>query len=712
MKTLLLAISFLLTGLVSFAQHSCGFDHFNKVHSFGEMDQRLMHRKLSASGGDRDIVTIPVVFHVIHNNGPENMPDQTILDGLEQLNQRLANEGSYFNETGHNVPIRFCLASVNPEGQPETGIQRIQSPLTIFDGTTVSDLEFKNLSRWEPMLYLNVWLLKDMINTPYAGYSNFPQYAGTGVDGIVMEYLQLNTSTFVHEVGHYLGLYHTFEGGCENDNSLLQGDRVSDTPPDVSQNGECMLNSCDTDMNDQSGFNPFTSDVNELPNYMDYTSCPFSFSLGQSERMYNSLLEFRSSLLQSNGCGANPGGAAPSNVAIQSSWQCYGTSLTATGDNIVGLAWDYDGDGLVDDTGLNVQPMPDNNGIQTVTVWAYGYNGVISTSQEVSIFHAPYQNYPLVNGFSGIGYSEIYDGWAFCEGDQIQLFGEPGMVSYQWSTGATAQNLSIIGGSEPLYISLSATDEYGNVWTSCQTFDAVNAPATITPVLSLEEDFNNCIGSTTVLHIESSPIAQFLILTNAFGQVTYLNSDEFYFTIGYSNAFNVVQIDSNGCTAQSEYLNFIGLDPVQQGDIIQNGNQLTYNFGMHYRWYLDGVAIPNSDFATITAVDYGCYTVESWWISEECTSFSANQICIEAPAGIEKNEPTEYSLFPNPANEEAYITGPNVHSITLFDAVGKKIETEVLNANQQKSISTIQLPDGIYTVLINGKIPKTLVISH
>ena len=84
--------------------------------------------------------TIPVVFHVIHNNGPENIPDQTILDGLEQLNQRLANEGSYFNETGHNVPIRFCLASVNPEGQPETGIQRIQSPLTIFDGneTTVA----------------------------------------------------------------------------------------------------------------------------------------------------------------------------------------------------------------------------------------------------------------------------------------------------------------------------------------------------------------------------------------------------------------------------------------------------------------------------------------------------------------------------------------------------------------------------------------------
>jgi hypothetical protein len=105
--------------------------------------------------------------------------------------------------------------------------------------------------------------------------------------------------TATHEIGHYLNLFHTFQGGCAGTTAATcgtSGDRVCDTPPVASSNGGCpsgTLNSCTetpTNQNDQ------------WMNYMDYTddACMYMFSNGQKERVDACLYGARSALLSSD----------------------------------------------------------------------------------------------------------------------------------------------------------------------------------------------------------------------------------------------------------------------------------------------------------------------------------------------------------------------------------------------------------------------------
>jgi len=65
------------------------------------------------TGGLRDLEILPVVFHVIHNNGTENISDAVVLQGLTDMNAAFANEGYYDQGTGANTELQFCLAAVS-----------------------------------------------------------------------------------------------------------------------------------------------------------------------------------------------------------------------------------------------------------------------------------------------------------------------------------------------------------------------------------------------------------------------------------------------------------------------------------------------------------------------------------------------------------------------------------------------------------------------
>ncbi|CAN5259570.1 hypothetical protein BH09BAC5_BH09BAC5_27950 [soil metagenome] len=126
-----------------------------------------------------------------------------------------------------------------------------------------------------------------------------------------------NSKIHIHEAGHYLGLYHTFEGGCVNNNCQTDGDRVCDTPPDNSTAAVyCSVapNSCNTDDNDLSLNNPFRpiaqggmgDQPDMIQNYMDYgyQNCQIYLTTGQKNRMVAALTTTRSSLLSSIGCNS------------------------------------------------------------------------------------------------------------------------------------------------------------------------------------------------------------------------------------------------------------------------------------------------------------------------------------------------------------------------------------------------------------------------
>ena len=268
-------------------------------------------------------LVIPVVFHILHAGGAENIPDSMIYRSLFFLNQSLNNEAYYDSTSGVKLNIQLCLAQQDPQGNSHSGINRVfnpaWAPLSFYD-----EYQAKLLTHWDTRRYLNIYVVLGITSYPSGsvfGYSSFPVSHGNPDDGFVVQYDLVGTneklnSLLTHEIGHYFGLYHTFEGGCVNNNCLLEGDRICDTPPDndtwFPDSCSQVINSCFMDTVDPSINNPFRSvalggigDQNDLiENYMDYSSllCYQDFTQGQKDRMRFVLENIRLSLLNTVGC--------------------------------------------------------------------------------------------------------------------------------------------------------------------------------------------------------------------------------------------------------------------------------------------------------------------------------------------------------------------------------------------------------------------------
>lgn len=287
------------------AQHKCGSDQYHQHIKSVDPSVAVAEAEINALLKDKSIesraaiYTIPVVFHVIHTNGPENISREQILDQIRVLNNdfNLLNGNrtklrSMFNGLAADCQIKFELAKIDPNGNCTEGINRVYSSAGVqMDMTTE---KVKSLINWNYKKYLNIWVVSSISGGvdggEVLGYACFPWATNATRDGIVMKSDRVGTigtavasdsaRTLTHEVGHWLGLYHTFQDGCTG------GDQIDDTPP---VNGTFVNASC------PSGGNSCTNDFPDLPdmweNYMDYSNggCQTLFTLKQKSRMHGVL---------------------------------------------------------------------------------------------------------------------------------------------------------------------------------------------------------------------------------------------------------------------------------------------------------------------------------------------------------------------------------------------------------------------------------------
>ena len=249
-------------------------------------NKNVAHRDTSVN----EIISVPVVVHVLYHSADQNISDAQIQSQLTSLNNDFSNRNAdkinrpvVFDNLAADVRINFCLAQVAPDGRATKGIIRKQTSIALFS----ADDAMKNNMRggddaWDCKKYLNIWVCN--LGGRTLGYSSLPG-GPTDVDGVVIGFDVFGTignlrtpfdkgRTLTHEVGHWLGVKHIW-GDTE-----CGDDEVDDTPRQRTYNFGCPSFPHVTECSPNA-------DGDMYMNYMDFSddACMNMFTIDQKKRM-------------------------------------------------------------------------------------------------------------------------------------------------------------------------------------------------------------------------------------------------------------------------------------------------------------------------------------------------------------------------------------------------------------------------------------------
>lgn len=256
--------------------------------------KQILDKKNHTSNKVKEVITIPVVFHVVYKTEAENLSEERLRSQIDVLNEDFNMKNANADETldifkdrAANMEIEFCLAQRDPDGLPTSGIEYISTSIDTFSVSGPQAVKFSELGgadAWSSDEYLNIWVCD--LSPGLLGYAAFPGMEKI-TDGVVLDYVhvgRIGTSpniigrTATHEVGHWLNLRHIWGDDCSEPDNLQTCTCEGSDGIDDTNNAKGPHYGCQTQT--QSCGSP-----DMVQNYMDYSSdqCLTFFSKGQKE---------------------------------------------------------------------------------------------------------------------------------------------------------------------------------------------------------------------------------------------------------------------------------------------------------------------------------------------------------------------------------------------------------------------------------------------
>ncbi|WP_440109423.1 zinc metalloprotease [Paenibacillus sp. QZ-Y1] len=220
-----------------------------------QLQQTVMAALSNVRSSNREVVTIPVVVHVVWKLPEENISIEQINSQIDVLNRDFRKKNSDVSKVPDvwkplvtDARIEFKLTSTDPNGNPTDGITRTQSNKNSFD-VNEDDVKFSangGSDAWPSGRYLNLWVcrqIKQGVQDGILGYAQFPGGAAK-TDGVVIMTSAFGTTgtvnlpnnpynlgrTATHEIGHWLDLYHIWGDEKPWEDECSKSDKIDDTP--------------------------------------------------------------------------------------------------------------------------------------------------------------------------------------------------------------------------------------------------------------------------------------------------------------------------------------------------------------------------------------------------------------------------------------------------------------------------------------------------
>ncbi len=409
---------------------------------------------------------IPVVVHVIHDGGASNISYEQIESAIQQLNEdyngtnpdignaRNTATAPFAPEVGV-LELSFELAKIDPNGNCTNGVQRRNSPATINAYQNIKTYSGGGLDQWPRDSYMNIWVVSSIESSGPGitlGYAQFPYFGNANTYGVVIRHDAFGTigtangdRTFTHELGHCLGLLHTFQDGCHSQDCSDNGDYCCDTPPQQEAFWTCnqTQNSCDQiPTNDTYGFNA----LDQWENFMSYSPCQYMFSADQVDIMLGNMntLEWMDSLRGvTNGIATGVGSAPQLCAAEFSSTEtiiCAGSTVDFTDLSYFDIAtrdWTFDGGTPATSTDQNPTITYNTPGVYDVELEVSDGSSSVSTTETAHII-------VLANPGISLPYSEGFETYSSIPDNQNWLVENEDGVAWNIATGVGSSGTQCI----------------------------------------------------------------------------------------------------------------------------------------------------------------------------------------------------------------------------------------------------------------------------